>query len=116
MNNSLISVNETHQTSIEDEQDRNEWEQLKLKEISEAMNLNGEYRFSRGRTDDYGVERGYESEPREREDGICPFRKIDVEMRSFQNLNSNKEHGISQIRRMQQRNMTEYDMDIERKQ
>ena len=116
VNNYLTSIHETHGTSIEDDQVRTEWEQLKIKEISEALNLNDGYAFNTSRTDDCGVYRGCESEPRERDEGICQFRKIDVEMRSFQNINSKKEHAISQIRRMKQRNKIGNEMDVCRKQ
>ena len=95
---------ESHQAKVEDQQAKNEWEQMKILEITEALNLDSQDGlYSRG-SDDPWLCRGDEGEAQETEDVICVNRKVHIGMRSIQDLSGEEDHVVSRKIGMQQRN------------
>ena len=99
--NNFFSNNKMNITSIEENPVRQDWEQQKILEITEALNYDvqgGIYLKSRDYSQLHRGSGGHDQETRRNRGGI---KKVDFEMRSFLDSDDEEEYVISQLKRMQ---------------
>ena len=79
-----------NRTSLEAHQEKKDWERLKILEINETLNMDAEYEYE---------DRG--SVPKETEGRRGQIRKINLQMRQFEDSRKDENYDISKFLRSQ---------------
>ena len=100
--NDPFSNNEMNITSIDNNSVRQDWEQKKILEITEALNSNAQGGLYLKSRDHFWRNRGSDGRHQETARNRGGIRKVDIEMRPFQDSDDEEEYVISQLQRIEE--------------